>query len=90
MAPIYHHLDTHDQLRMCCNLSAWYGLCTDPQGSSLGKTFPHVDTDDPQNIPGRLLYLSVPDCCYKILLGKALNFLVHQDRNGPPDIPNNL
>ena len=40
MALIYRHLDTHGQLRMCCNLSAWYGLCTDPQGSSLGKTFP--------------------------------------------------
>ena len=53
MALIYRHLDTHDQLRMCCNLSAWYGLCTDPQGSSLGKTFPHVDTDDPQNIPNK-------------------------------------
>jgi len=53
MAPIYHHLDTHAQLRMCCNLSAWSGLCTDPQGSSLAKTFPHGDTDDPQNIPNK-------------------------------------
>lgn len=32
-----------------------------------------------KNLPGRLLYLSVLDCCYKILVGKALNFFVHQD-----------
>ena len=55
MALIYRHLDTHDQLRMCCSLSAWSGLCTDPQGSSLGKTFPRVDTDDPQNIPNKVM-----------------------------------
>jgi len=32
-----------------------------------------------KNLPRRLLYLSVLDCCYKILLGKVLNFFVHQD-----------
>ena len=32
-----------------------------------------------KNLLRRLLHLSVLDCCYKILLGKVLNFFVHQD-----------